>query len=148
VINPAGPFALVRLPITVVAGRLRGHEHCRAEAVFELGDALLCAPAVPSLPHLGLAPVCRRLGQRLRRPVPRPGRPRAAADLLTSHLEDAGPLEFAVDVTIWPRCYPECSPERGYYHPSRHSAGQPIIAGWLRGDSWTAPVDAAHSPVI
>jgi hypothetical protein len=43
-------------------------------------------------------------------------------------------------------------PERGYYyHPSRHSAGQPIIAGWayqwiarlsFDRDSWTAPVDA------
>jgi hypothetical protein len=29
-----------------------------------------------------------------------------------------------VDVTTWPRCDAECSPERGYYyHPSRHSAG-------------------------
>jgi hypothetical protein len=59
---------------------------------------------------------------------------------------------FAVDVTTWPRCDAECSPERGYYyHPSRHSAGQPIIAGWafqwiaqlsFDRDSWTAPVDA------
>jgi len=55
-------------------------------------------------------------------------------------------------VTTWPRCDAECSPERGYYyHPSRHSAGQPIIAGWafqwiahvsFDRDSWTAPVDA------
>ena len=53
-----------------------------------------------------------------------------------------------------PRCDAECSPERGlYYHPSRHSAGQPIIAGWafqwiaqvgFARDSWTAPVDAAR----
>src|SRR5215218_3657158 len=59
-----------------------------------------------------------------------------------------------VDVTTWPRCDAECSPERGfYYHPSRHSAGQPIIAGWASQwigrlsfdrDSWTAPVDAAR----
>jgi hypothetical protein len=59
-----------------------------------------------------------------------------------------------VDVTTWPRCDAECSPERGYYyHPSRHSAGQPIIAGWafqwitqlgLDRDSWTAPVDACR----
>lgn len=52
---------------------------------------------------------------------------------------------------MWPRCDAECSPQRGYYyHPSRHSAGQPIVAGWayqfiaqlnfLR-ESWTAPVD-------
>jgi DDE superfamily endonuclease len=62
------------------------------------------------------------------------------------------PLVFAVDVTTWPRCDVECSPSRGfYYHPSRHSAGQPIIAGWayqwiarlgFDRDSWTAPVDA------
>jgi hypothetical protein len=55
-------------------------------------------------------------------------------------------------VTTWPRCDAECSPERGYdYHPSRHPAGQPIIAGWayqwiahvsFARDSWTAPVDA------
>ena len=45
-------------------------------------------------------------------------------------------------------------PERGYYyHPSRHSTGQPIIAGWayqwicqlsFARDSWTAPVDAVR----
>jgi hypothetical protein len=61
---------------------------------------------------------------------------------------------FAVDVTTWPRCDAECSPERGcYYHPPRHSAGQPIMAGWadqwiaqvsFDRDSWTAPVDAAR----
>jgi hypothetical protein len=53
---------------------------------------------------------------------------------------------------VWPRCDAEASPERGYYyHPSRHSAGQPIIAGWayqfvaqlgFERDSWVAPVDA------
>jgi hypothetical protein len=33
----------------------------RADALFELGDALLCAQtALPSLPHLSLEPVCRR----------------------------------------------------------------------------------------
>jgi hypothetical protein len=57
-------------------------------------------------------------------------------------------------VTTWPRCDAECSPARGYYyHPSRHSAGQPIVAGWayqwiaqlgFDRDSWTAPVDAAR----
>jgi len=58
---------------------------------------------------------------------------------------------FAVDATVWARCDAECSPGRGfYYHPSRHSAGQPIVAGWcyqlivgleLARNSWTAPVD-------
>jgi hypothetical protein len=125
----------------------------RADALFQLSDALLCAQAFPSLPHLSLEPVhrrgwgsvyaalaCGRIDvERLR-------------DLLASHLPVADPLVFAVDVTTWPRCDAECSPERGYYyHPSRHSAGRPIIAGWayqciahvnFAHDSWTAPVDA------
>ena len=38
---------------------------------------------------------------------------------------------YAVDVLSWPRCDAEASPGRGYlYHLSRHSAGQPIVAGW------------------
>ena len=37
---------------------------------------------------------------------------------------------YAVDASAWLRCDAECSPERGYYyHPSHHSAGQPIVAG-------------------
>ena len=59
---------------------------------------------------------------------------------------------YAVDVSPWPRCDAEASPGRGYlYHPSRHSAGQPIVAGWayqlvaglsFERDSWVRPVDA------
>jgi hypothetical protein len=58
---------------------------------------------------------------------------------------------YAVDVSVWPRCDAEASPERGfYYHPARHSAGQPIVAGWAYQfiarlnfvrESWTAPVE-------
>jgi hypothetical protein len=125
----------------------------RADALFELGDALLCAPAVPSLPHLSLEPVHQR-GWGSSYAALTHGRIDAERlrDLLVSGLPDADPLVFAVDVTTWPRCDAECSPERGYYyHPSRHSAGQPIIAGWafqwiaqlgFDRDSWTAPVDA------
>jgi hypothetical protein len=61
------------------------------------------------------------------------------------------PPVYAVDVSVWDRCDAECSPERGYYyHPSRHSAGQPIVAGWAYQfvaqlnfvrESWTAPMD-------
>lgn len=64
--------------------------------------------------------------------------------------QDRTPV-YAVDVTSWPRCDAEGSPERGYYyHPSRHSAGQPIVAGWayqliaeisFARDTWVAPVD-------
>jgi DDE superfamily endonuclease len=70
--------------------------------------------------------------------------------LLAVHLP-GGPPVFAVDPTVWARCDAECSPGRGFSdHPSRHSAGQPIVAGWcyqlvvgleLQPDSWTAPVD-------
>jgi hypothetical protein len=44
------------------AFRTELHACCirRADALVELGDALLCAQAVPSLPHLSLEPVCRR----------------------------------------------------------------------------------------
>ncbi|MFH8594750.1 hypothetical protein [Streptomyces rimosus] len=57
-----------------------------------------------------------------------------------------------MDVSVWARSDAECLPGRGYYyHPSKHSAGQPIVAGWayswlagleLATNSWTAPVDA------
>lgn len=64
---------------------------------------------------------------------------------------EKSPSVYAVDVTAWPRGDAESSPERGYYyHPSRHSADQPIIAGWayqlvaeigFAHETWVAPVD-------
>jgi hypothetical protein len=148
---PMPTFPLARL------GGFRAELHAcftrRADALFELGDALLCAQAIPSLPHLSLEPVCRR-GWGSAYAALACGRIDAERlrDLLASHLPDGDPPVFAVDVTTWPRCDAECSPERGYYyHPSRHSSGQPIIAGWayqwiaqvsFDRDSWTAPVDA------
>ncbi|HLL38955.1 MAG TPA: hypothetical protein VK357_04725, partial [Rubrobacteraceae bacterium] len=55
---------------------------------------------------------------------------------------------------MWTRCDAQTSPERGfYYHPSRHSAGGPIVAGWAYQfvaqlnfvhESWTAPMDVAR----
>jgi hypothetical protein len=56
----------------------------------------------------------------------------------------------AVDVSVWPRCDAETSPERAISsHAARHSAGQPIVAGWASSwiaqlsfarESWTAPL--------
>jgi hypothetical protein len=148
---PMPTFPLARL------GGFRSELHAcftrRADALFELGDALLCAPAIPSLPHLSLEPVHQRGWGSVYAALAR-GHidTEQLRDLLVRFLPDADPLVFAVDVTTWPRCDAECSPERGYYyHPSRHSAGQPIIAGWafqwiaqlgFERDSWTAPVDA------
>jgi hypothetical protein len=148
---PMPTFPLAQL------GQFRAELHacfpCRADALFELGDALLCAPTITSVAQLSLEPSHRRgwgsaydalAGGRIN--VDR------LRDLLVRGLPPADPLVFAVDVTTWPRCDAECSPQRGYYyHPSRHSAGQPIIAGWayqwiaqlsFDRDSWTAPVDA------
>jgi len=149
---PMPTFPLARL------GAFRTELHAcfprRADALFELGDALLCAQALPSLPHLNLEPICQRRWGSIYAALAR-GRVDAERlrDLLVDYLlPPADPLVFAVDVTTWPRCDAECSPERGYYyHPSRHSAGQPIVAGWafqwiaqlsFDRDSWTAPVDA------
>jgi hypothetical protein len=123
----------------------------RADAWFELCDALLVTERLVSLPHLSLEPLHRR-GHGSLYAALRHGEVAAERlrELLAAHLP-GGPPVFAVDPTVWPRCDAECSPGRGfYYHPSRHSAGQPIVAGWcyqlvvgleLQRDSWTAPVD-------
>jgi DDE superfamily endonuclease len=125
----------------------------RADALFELLDGLCSPVPVDGVAHVTLAAGCRR------------GHGSAYAalscggidadllgDVLAAHRPTDWPADFAVDVTTWPRCDAECSPGRGfYYHPSRHSAGQPIVAGWcylwIAGlsaspDSWTAPLYA------
>jgi hypothetical protein len=151
---PDPPSALARLQ----AFRAALYTCClhRADALVDLADALLSAPGpVASLPQLSLEPAHRRGWGSLYAALAC-GRIDAERlrDLLVRFLPDADPSVFAVDVTTWPRCDAECSPQRGYYyHPSRHSAGQPIIAGWafqwicqlgFARDSWTAPVDAAR----
>lgn len=128
----------------------------RADALFELADAVLVAGTTPSPVHLSLSGVHRRGWGSLYAALSK-GRIRADAlrNLFAGYpLENngaRGTSVYAVDVTSWPRCDAECSPERGYYyHPSRHSAGQPIVAGWayqlvagigFARDTWVAPVD-------
>jgi hypothetical protein len=129
----------------------------RADALFELTDALLTAGPVPSPPHLSLAAIHRRRWGSLYAALSMGRTDKAGLrDLLSRHSLGDGDLGhppiYAVDVSVWPRCDAETSPERGYYyHPSRHSAGQPIVAGWayqlvaqlgFERDSWVAPVDA------
>jgi hypothetical protein len=109
--------------------------HRRADALFELADAILSADgAAPSPAHLSLQPSHRRGWGSLYAALDR-GRidDEALRKLLAHHpiasTEGETPV-YAVDVSVWDRCDAECSPERGfYYHPSRHSAGQPIVAG-------------------
>ena len=134
---------------------LYGCLHPRGDALFELTDAILAADsAVPSPVHLSLEGSHRRGWGSLYAALWR-GRIDAEAlrRLLACHplAEGEATPVYAVDVSVWSRCDAECSPERGYYyHPSRHSAGQPIVAGWAYQfvaqlnfirESWTAPVD-------
>ena len=129
----------------------------RADALFELADAILTADgALPSPAHLSLQASHRRGWGSLYAALDR-GQidDEALRGLLARHAL-AGAAEgeasvYAVDASVWARCDAETSPERGYYyHPSRHSAGQPIVAGWAYQfvaqlnfvrESWTAPVD-------
>ena len=126
----------------------------RADALFELTDALLTAGVISSPVHLSLQPSHRRSWGSLYAALSR-GRidEDAVCELVAHHplTEDLTPPVYAVDVSVWSRCDAEASPERGYYyHPSRHSAGQPIVAGWayqwIAGlgfdrDGWAAPMD-------
>src|SRR5215204_6806661 len=129
--------------------------HRRGDALFELADAILSTDAAaPSPVHLSLEPAHRRGWGSFYAALAR-GRIDAGVrrDLLVRHpLAGSGTTPVsAVDTSVWPRCDAECGPERGYYsHPSRHSAGQPIVAGWAYQfvaqlnfvrESWTAPVD-------
>src|SRR5215218_9945683 len=125
----------------------------RRDALFELADALLTGSPVTAPVHLSLAPVHRRGWGSLYAAL---GRGRIDTGLLQGLIAGTAPPDsppvYAVDVSVWPRCDAETSPGRGfYYHPSRHSAGQPIVAGWayqwvaqlgFTRDSWVAPVDA------
>jgi len=125
-----------------------------ADALFELCDAVLCTPSpVASVPALSLEPVFRRGHGSLYKAL-------ANGNIdtdwlrrtLVGHHPATWPAVFAVDASTWARCDAECSPERGFhYSASKHSAGQPIVAGWsyqwITGldwapDSWTAPLDA------
>jgi hypothetical protein len=106
----------------------------RADALFELTDAIL-TNANPSMVHLSLASVHRRGWGSLYAAL---NKGRIGAEALRNLLarfrlaDDRGRARvYAVDRSSWPRCDAECSSDREYYyHPSRHSAGQPIVAGW------------------
>lgn len=124
----------------------------RRDALFELTDALLMAGPTASLPQLSLQPIHRRGWGSLYDALAA-GRLDEAAlrRLVAGHPLAGGAPIYAVDTSVWARCDAETSPERAfYYHPSRHSAGQPIVAGWsyqwiaqlsLTRNSWTAPLD-------
>src|SRR5262245_48490462 len=151
--DPVGALRAFRQAVYAAFG-------ARRDALFDLLDALLTAGTVPSPVHLSLAPAFRRGWGSLYAALARGDIPAAAVErLLEAHPlprdADAVPL-YAVDGSVWARCDAETSPERGFYHyPSRHSNGQPIVAGWLyqwvaqvrlTADSWTAPVSVERVP--
>lgn len=128
----------------------------RADALFELTDStILTADVVPSPVHLSLELAHRRSWGSLYAALSRGQIDEDALRKLVVHhplLEERPTTPvYAVDVSVWSRCDAEASPERGYYyHPSRHSAGQPIVAGWayqwiaqlgFARDGWVAPMD-------
>ena len=133
----------------------------RRDALFELLDALLTGGTVASPAHLSLVPVHRRGWGSLYAALAHGEVSAAAVERLLADLplplgDEAahGVAIYAVDSSVWPRCDAETSPERGFYHhPSRHSNGQPIVAGWsfqwvaqvrLTPESWTAPLSVAR----
>ena len=126
----------------------------RADALFELTDAILTAGVLPSPVHLSLQPSHRRGWGSLYAALSR-GRieEEAVRKLVVNHplLQERTTVPvYAVDVSVWSRCDAEVSPERGYYyHPSRHSAGQPIVAfsGPTSGSlSWASLARAGSPP--
>ena len=124
----------------------------RRDALFDLVDTLATAGAIPSLVHLSLEATHRRGWGSLYAALSQGSIAVEAlrAAVAQQPLAEGQPV-YAVDVSVWPRCDAETSPERGfYYHPSRHSNGQPVVAGWayqwlaqlsFARDSWTAPLD-------
>ena len=128
------PPASASSTLRELRARLHGGFVRRADALFELCDAILTTGTVPSPAHVSLAPVHRRGWGSLYAALSKGAiDEEALRDLLSGVALPSGgeaTLVYAVDVSSWPRCDAECSPARGYhYHPSRHSAGQPIVAG-------------------
>jgi hypothetical protein len=125
----------------------------RADALLELTDAIITGGPQSSPVHLSLQPVHRRGWGSLYAALSHGHMDTKRLRTLVSGYPLASDCRsvYAVDVSVWPRCDAEASPARGfYYHPSRHSAGQPIVAGWayqwiaqlgFSRDSWTAPLD-------
>jgi hypothetical protein len=147
-------------PAAALAGFRRDFYDCltrRADALFELADAVLCADGpVRSLPGLSLVAEHRRghgalydalsAGRvdvrRLRTALAATSLPRAAD----------GRIVLAVDVTCWLRPEAHTSPERILCHTYGRGKDQHIgIPGWPYSivvaleagrSSWTAPLDA------
>jgi DDE superfamily endonuclease len=145
------------------AGRLAGFRRelygcftARADALFELADAVLCTDGpVRSLAELSLCPVFRRGHGALYDALACGGIDEdRLRDALIGALPDGLPLLFAVDVTAFPRPDAACSPGRVHcYACCRCDGRRKTIPGWnysrITGvdwgtSSWVYPVDAVR----
>jgi hypothetical protein len=128
------------------------------DALFELVDALSTPLQVAGVAHLSLAAGAMRGDGSAYAALADGGIDTdMIREVLAANLPADTRPDFAIDCTTWMRSDAECSPGRGfYYHPSRHSVGQPIVAGWCYSwlvaltadaDSWTAPCDIVRVPV-
>lgn len=131
----------------------------RADALFELVDAVVCRPGrAESLPALSMEPEFRR-GHGGLYDALTGGRIEVAGlrALLLNTVPPGtdGVVWVAGDVSGWPRPEAVCSPQRVamYDKSARTTGGHPVTSGWpfllLAGlewgpSSWTAPVDAVR----
>ncbi|MEV5011515.1 NF041680 family putative transposase [Streptomyces sp. NPDC055692] len=134
--------------------RFYGCLDARADALFELADAAICAEGpVNSLVELSLAPVFRRGHGALYDALAEGAiDEEGLRDLLADQLPPDAPLIFGIDATTFPRPNAECSPDRGlHYAPCRCDGDRKVVPGWefqwvtgLEWGSsfWTLPVDA------
>jgi hypothetical protein len=131
----------------------------RADALFELADAVLCADGpVRSLVELSLVGAHRRGDGALYGALERGGidvvRLRTALTSAPMPRAADGRLVLAADVTCWLRPEAHTSPERILCHTYGRGKGQAImIPGWPYSvivaleagrSSWTAPLDAVR----
>lgn len=116
----------------------------RRDALFDLTDALLVTGPTLSPAHLSLASSFQRgWGSIYDALVEGQIDGHTVENLLARYSLEVEEAIYAVDASVWSRCDAETSPERAFYHhPSRHSAGQPIVAGWAY--HWIAQVSFAH----
>jgi len=124
----------------------------RADALFDLGDALLTTPYVTSPVALSLSPSFRRKWPSVFDALS-DGRVDPAAlrgVLLRFAPADPTPL-WAIDHTLWARPEAVTLPDRGFYHqPTRVPGGKPVGIGHAyttvgivpeREGSWCLPLD-------
>jgi len=87
----------------------------RRDALFELCDTLLTTGSVSSLPLLSVQPQYRRgWGSLYDALAVGEMRTTCLEQLLTQHPLAGGEPNYAVDVSVWPRCDAETRPDRGY----------------------------------